>query len=288
MNFKSNTVQTTKVIVTPDLAKQMLETSPGNRRLRAWHIDMLAALQQRGEWKLTHQGAAFDWNGALRDAHHRLHACVKSGITVQMLVTTGLDPAAFDAVDQGINRSLSDVTGIDKRVAEPLRLGTSFARKSTRVTPTQVQEIAAGGLLDALTNLVDYCGSTRRYYSTAPIKLAASATIMNGGDSNFVLGQYRALCVLDFDAMTQCSKALVRQVDSSKVKSNDVRESVARGLRVFDVSRADISKIQVSTADVAASVEMVSALLLESIGEGRTKTSKRFTLQIPNRFALAA
>lgn len=288
MNFKSNTVQTTKVNVTPDLAKLMLETSPGNRRLRAWHIDMLAALQQRGEWKLTHQGAAFDWNGALRDAHHRLHACVKSGITVQMLVTTGLDPAAFDAVDQGINRSLSDVTGIDKRVAEPLRLGTSLARKSTRVTPTQVQEIAAGGLLDALTNLVDYCGSTRRYYSTAPIKLAASATIMNGGDSNFVFGQYRALCVLDFDAMTQCSKALVRQVDSSKVKSNDVRESVARGLRVFDVNRADISKIQVSTADVAASVEMVSALLLESIGEGRPKTSKRFALQIPNRFALAA
>jgi hypothetical protein len=278
MNFKTNIVQTIKVNVTPELAKQMLETSPGNRRLRSWHIDMLAALQQRGEWKLTHQGAAFDWTGSLRDAHHRLHACVKSGITVPMLVTTGLDPASFDAVDQGVNRSLSDVTGIDKRVAEPLRLGTSFARKTSRVTSTQVQEIAAGGLLDALTNLVEYCGSSKRYYSTAPLKLAAAATIMNGGDSNFVLEQYRALCLLDFDALTQCSKALVRQVESTKTKSSDVREAMARGLRVFDVGRSGITKIQVSSADIASAVEMVSTLLLESIGEGRPKSSKKFSI----------
>lgn len=276
MNFKTKIVQTIKINVTPELAKQMLETSIGNRKLRVWHVDMLAALQQRGEWKLTHQGAAFDSNGALRDAHHRLYACVKSGITVPMLVTTGLDPASFDAVDQGINRTLSDITGIEARVAEPLRLGTSYARKTTRVTSIQVQEIASGGLLTVLTNLVAYSGAAKRFYSTAPMKLAAAATIMNGGDSNFVMTQYRALCTLDFDAMSQCAKALVRQVESTKARSNEHRETTARGLRVFDVNRANISKIQVSEADISSSIEMVSTLLLESIGEGRPKSSKLF------------
>ena len=276
MNFKTKIVQTIKINVTPELAKQMLGTSIGNRKLRVWHVDMLAALQQRGEWKLTHQGAAFDSNGALRDAHHRLHACIKSGITVPMLVTTGLDPASFDAVDQGINRTLSDITGIESRVAEPLRLGTSYARKTTRVTSTQVQEIASGGLLTALTNLVAYSGAAKRFYSTAPMKLAAAATIMNGGDSNFVMTQYRALCTLNFDAMSQCAKALVRQVESSKARSNEHRETTARGLRVFDINRANISKIQVSEADISASIEMVSTLLLESIGEGRPKSLKLF------------
>ncbi len=275
MNFKSSTVKTFELEVTPALATQMLATSAGNRQIRSWHVDMLAAAQRRGEWKLTHQGAAFDWNGALRDAHHRLMACAQSGVTISMLVTVGLDPAAFDAVDQGVNRNLSDLTGWDKRVAEPLRLATIIARGATRVTTPQVQEIAAGGVAAALTSLVEYCGSARRYYSAAPMRLAAAATIMNGGDSTFVLGQYRALCLLAFDEMTQCSKGLVRQVDSLKARAGQTREALARGLRVFDAERADLSKIQVSEADIAAAVEMVRTLLLESVGEGRPKATKR-------------
>jgi hypothetical protein len=275
MDFRSSTVKTFELQVTPALAKQMLATSAGNRKIRGWHVDILSALQRRGEWKMTHQGAAFDWNGALRDAHHRLLACVQSGVTISMLVTVGLDPSVFDAVDQGVNRSLSDLTGWDKRVAEPLRLGTQIARSNGRVTVPQVQEIADGGLAQALTHLVEYCGSARRYYSAAPMRLAAAATIMNGGDSAFVLGQYRALCTLDFDQMTQCSKGLVRQVDSLKARAGDTREALARGFRVFDVERADLSKIQVSEADAAAAVEMVRTLLLESVGEGRPKATKR-------------
>jgi hypothetical protein len=275
MSFKSRTVKTFELDVTPAMATQMLATSAGNRQIRRWHVDMLAAAQRSGEWKLTHQGAAFDWNGVLRDAHHRLMACEQSGVTISMLVTVGLDPAAFDAVDQGVNRNLSDITGWDRRVAEPLRLATSIARCTNRVTAPQVQEIASGGLADALTNLVQYCGSSRRYYSSAPMRLAAAATIMNGGDSTFVLGQYRSLCLLAFDEMTQCSKALVRQVDSLKANAGNTREALARGLRVFDEERSGLSKIQVSEACVAAAVEMVRTLLLESVGEGRPKATKR-------------
>ncbi len=275
MIYKIGSIKTIEMDVTPHVATEMLATSAGNRQIRRWHVDMLAAAMHRGEWKLTHQGVAFDWNGALRDAHHRLMACAQSGVTVRMLVTLGLDPSAFDAVDQGVNRTLTDIKGWDKRIAEPLRLAASIARGNSRVTPQQVHEVAEGGLEKALTGLIEYCGSARRFYASAPMRLAAAATIMNGGDSAFVLRQYRALCLLKFDEMTQCSKALVRQVDSLKVRAGQTRESLTRGLKVFDSARADISKIQVTEADIAGSVEMVRAMILASVGEGRPKDSAR-------------
>lgn len=281
-DLKSSVIRTFARVIRPEDAKAMLATSVGNRKIRAWHVNMLAAAQKRGEWRLTHQGIAFDCNGALRDGHHRLTACVQSGVAISTTVTVGLAPDACDVMDQGIIRNVSDVTGWDKRIAEPIRLATHIARSNPKVTIDQIRQVADGGIGDVVTALVEYCGSARRFYSSAAMKLAAAATIMNGGRLEFVLGQYRALCVLDFDAMTQCSKALVRQVDSFKARATEVNESLARGLRVFDEDRASLTKVQVSEADKAASVEMVRMLLLQSIGEAPQKPHRRVAARPSN------
>lgn len=275
INFKSPTVNMFVLDVTPTLAVQMLATSPGNRAIRHWYIDMMACAQQRGEWRLTHQGPAFDVTGALRDGHHRLMACVQSGVTISMPVTVGLQPEVFDAVDRGINRTLVDLTGWDKRVAEPLRLATEIVRAVSRVTPQQVKDIAAGGLADAIAGVIEHCGTSRRYYASSAMRLAAAISIMSGTNSKFVLRQYRALCLLDFDEMTPLAKALVRQVDSSKVSSSNTRETLTRGMRVFDSGRASLSRVQVTAADVAETIKMMRALLLDSIGEVRYVESNR-------------
>lgn len=275
MKLKSDTVETFSVQVTPAMAAAMLATSIGNRRLRMWHVDALAACMLRGEWKVTHQGLAFDRNGALRDGHHRLRACQQSGLTLPFRVTLGLPPDATDVMDTGVLRNLSDLTGWDKRVAEPLRFGTMLARGTNRVTVAQVHEIAEGGLLQAITTLVEYCGSARRYFSSAPVRLAAAITLMTNDDAAFVLKQYRALCLLDFDQMTSSAKALVRQVESSKTVTTDTRDTLVRALRVFDPDRAHVTKIQISEADVKAATALVRAVLLDSIGEGEAKKPER-------------
>jgi hypothetical protein len=286
MNFKSNTLQTFDAQVTPAMAADMLAASAGNRHMRMWHVDMLAAAMVRGEWKVTHQGVAFDSNGALIDGHHRLRACQQSGLTVPFRVTVGLPPEAVNVMDTGVLRNLADLTGWDKRVAEPLRYGTTIARGDQRVTAAQVREIAAGGLFDSLTTLIEYCGSARRYFSNAPVKLAAAVTLMNRDDAAFVLKQYRALCLLDFDQMTPSAKALVRQVDSSKIFSGSTgqRDMLARALRVFDSERANVTKIQVNEADVKAGIELVRTVLLNSIGEGRPKTARRVSVSLRDRY----
>lgn len=275
MKLKSDTVETFSVQVTPAMAADMLATSIGNRRLRMWHVDALAACMLRGEWKVTHQGLAFDRNGALRDGHHRLRACQQSGLTLPFRVTLGLPPDVTDVMDTGVLRNLSDLTGWDKRVAEPLRFGTMIARGDNRVTVAQVHEVAEGGLMQAITTLVEYCGSARRYFSSAPVRLAAAITLMTNDDAAFVLKQYRALCLLDFDQMTSSAKALVRQVESSKTATTDTRDTLARALRVFDPDRAHLTKIQISDADVKAATALVKAVLLDSIGEGTAKKPER-------------
>jgi hypothetical protein len=99
------------------------------------------------------------------------------------------------------------------------------------------------------------------------MKLAACITIMNGGDADFVLHQYRAMCCLDFDAMSKSAQALVRQVDSGKTRASDTREVLARGFRVFDKDRHGVSKIQISDADMDAAVELVRSVLRNSVCE---------------------
>jgi hypothetical protein len=86
--------------------------------------------------------------------------------------------------------------------------------------------------------------------------------------------------------MTPSAKALVRQVDSSKIFSGSTgqRDMLARALRVFDSERANVTKIQVNEADVKAGIELVRTVLLNSIGEGRPKTARRVSVSLRDRY----
>lgn len=100
----------TKIMsVTPELAAQWLGHNQGNRVIRPARVAAMVADMQAGKWKLTHQGVAFDQDGNLLDGQHRLTAIVKSGVTVDMLVTTGMDREdTLMAMDSGKSRTAID------------------------------------------------------------------------------------------------------------------------------------------------------------------------------------
>jgi len=267
MKFTRQKAEATVMDIAPALAKEMLETSPGNRRLRGWYVDVLAAAMKRGEWRVTSQGIGFDVHGRLRDAHHRLTACVQSGVSFQSVVVFGLRTDAYEVTDTGMVRTYADRLDEDRAVADVLRLGCQIALCVSKPTIDQMRPIVDAGIGDAARSLIEFCGSKRKYYATAPMKLAACITIMNGGNADFVLQQYRAICSLDFDAMSKSAQALVRQVDSGKTRGFDTREVLARGFRVFDKDRHGVSRIQISDADIDAAVELVRSVLRNSVGE---------------------
>jgi hypothetical protein len=253
------------MVISPEMAKQMLSTSVGNRKLRGWYVNLIAAAMKRGEWRVTSQGIGFDVSGALRDAHHRLHACVQSGVSFPSVVVFGLPKDAYEVIDTGILRTYADRLNEDRAVADVLRLGCQYILGTAKPTIDQMRPIVSGGLGDAVRALIESCGSRRKYYATAPMKLAACVTIMNGGNSEFVMDQYSALCLLNYDRMSPAAQALVRQVDSGKTKGYDTREVLARGFRVFDKDRSGVTRIQISNADIDAAVELVRSVIRNSI-----------------------
>lgn len=101
--------------ITPRTAKNWMAANTHNRNLREATVAAYARDMKSGNWLSTHQGIAFASDGTLLDGQHRLAAIIESGVTVRMLVTSGLPAKAEgkllttqDAMDRGAGRSLAD------------------------------------------------------------------------------------------------------------------------------------------------------------------------------------
>lgn len=102
--------------VGPVKAQEYLDLCLVNRRYRQTWVDQLARMISDGDWKLTHQGIAFNCDGTLKDGRHRLLAIIKSGMTVPIMVTRGLPDDAMEVIDTGRPRTDADamqIQGID-------------------------------------------------------------------------------------------------------------------------------------------------------------------------------
>jgi hypothetical protein len=288
MNFKyrRNKPEATVMEITPDIAQEMLATSPGNRTLRNWYVNLLAAAMKRGEWRVTSQGIGFDINGHLRDAHHRLHACIRADTSFLSVIVMGMPVNAYEVTDTGMIRSYADRLNMNRNVSEVLRLACVMALNNTRPTLDEMRPIINAGLADAAESLNKFCTSRRKYYSSAPVRLAACVTILNGGNPDFVMQQFRAMNTLDYESMTKCTQSLARQVDSGKLWAGNSPDTLARALVVFDEARKDITKIQISDASIDASVEFVRSVLNQSVELDQSRKPARrpvaFTLSQPS------
>ena len=100
--------------VTPDMAKEFLETSKVNPRFgdtkkyNKTVVSKYAADMKAGRWKLTHQGIAFNENGELIDGHNRLTAVILSGASVPMYVTYNA-PNESVIIDRGWLRTTAQI-----------------------------------------------------------------------------------------------------------------------------------------------------------------------------------
>lgn len=243
-----------KINVSPELARWLLKRSNGNQvrigangGIKPSHLKIVKGIIDRGEWKATHQGGAIDWNGMLFDGHHRLVAIAEQSETLPMWFKIGCDPAENMAVDQGAVRTTADVLQIDKKEAEMLRLASfiHIGRKN-KPTPAQIEDFSARiPLVQKHRMLLAACGTTKRFFTSAPFRLAACAQLLETSNESYVLQQWRALILCDFDSMSNCSKALTRQFAEGKLRSGHTYDSIARGLVVFDESKSSNSKIQI-------------------------------------------
>ena len=96
--------------ITPDMAMALLESNNfANRPVSQDRVSEYAEMMQNGRWALNGETLIFGTNGELLNGQHRLWAIVESGMTVQILVVRGVDPAVFHTIDTGMKRSRAQV-----------------------------------------------------------------------------------------------------------------------------------------------------------------------------------
>lgn len=98
--------------ITPKQAEKYLGFNTSNRPLRKRLVSQYAKDMAAGNWKLTHQGLAFNCDGTLLDGQHRLAAIAQSGVTIQMLVARGVDSKSQLVMDDHAKRSAGDALSL--------------------------------------------------------------------------------------------------------------------------------------------------------------------------------
>lgn len=96
------------MFVTPEMAKKFLEKNTLNRRVKDNALHRLIMQMRLRQYRITHQGLAFDVNGTLADGQHRLRAIIASNTGVWLLVTYNLSVHARAAIDSGALRTVAD------------------------------------------------------------------------------------------------------------------------------------------------------------------------------------
>ena len=264
--MKETKQKTEVVLVSNEMASSWLLRNTSNRPVRRSAVANFHNLYKRGEWKLTHQGIAFDVNGILVDGQHRLIFIseLPDGVQIPISVTTNVSGDTFGVIDVGVRRTPSDELGISIQLSAAAATVAQIFNGNQRIALT----------LPYLSKFVDfcqpyhdelnsYCGAQAKTWSAAPVRVAAMIQMARGHNKEFVMSSYRSLVLADFSVMTPTAQALFRQQMSGKATSARGLDLFCRALRVFDSLAPSVNRVQV--ASVTEVTNDVRAFLMTQI-----------------------
>ncbi len=240
-------MRTEIINVTPQMASDWLKKNTENRPLRRTVVSHFKEAIIRGEYVASHQGIAFAEDGTLLDGQHRLTAIseLRDG-SFPMVVTFDVPKKAFLLMDIGIKRTAADCLKIDKRVVEVARLAASMCGGSkSGITPTIL--IPFVQVIENIhESLIRFCSSSVRGWSSAPVRLAAVVSILNGADPDYVKQVYRALVLIDFESMPTIAQSLYRAQINGSLRIHGDLDTMSRCLKVFDYKKSGLTVVRSS------------------------------------------
>lgn len=167
--------------ITPKQAQKYLQFNTNNRHLRKTLVSQYAKDMALGNWKLTHQGVAFNCDGTLLDGQHRLAAIVESGVTVQMLVARGVDSRNQLVMDDHAKRSAGDALSLARNekitqshvavMRAAVELSGAGNRRHQRLTKQQLDDIV-DVFRPAMEFIEAKMPNNERGVTSAPVKAA--------------------------------------------------------------------------------------------------------------------
>ncbi|MCI1868522.1 hypothetical protein [Bifidobacterium crudilactis] len=118
------------VQLTPKMANELLARNTHNRNVSQARVDVWTEAMKRGEWRMNGEAIKISGDGTILDGQHRLYAVVKSGVTIPILIITGLPRQSQETMDTGKSRKLADVLTLrgEKNTALLAAVVTGLAR----------------------------------------------------------------------------------------------------------------------------------------------------------------
>ncbi|WP_257264502.1 ParB/RepB/Spo0J family partition protein [Endozoicomonas sp. ONNA2] len=116
MNSVTHSDQSTRLLMTPEMAENILEERNGrNRKISKELVRRISRDIKNDRWIFNGQPIIFDDEGHLIDGQHRLTAIARSGKAVETLVVSGIeDKKAFHTIDHGKPRTFGCNLSADK------------------------------------------------------------------------------------------------------------------------------------------------------------------------------
>jgi hypothetical protein len=240
-------MKTQILTVTKELADKMLESNTTNREVRPANVEKYVKILKAGEWKLTHQGIAFDTDGKLVDGQHRLMAISQTGIEATMMVTHGVDPETFMVLDQGARRNAADILHLNPRVAEVINLAARVLTHEQSPSPASLKKMEAA-IRPIVERLMAKCNLNAIFFSSAAMKLGAVSRVLLGEDEDYVFNLYAQLCRSEVDQLPPVAAALVKAHLQGRTSAVNKNQTMAQALYVFTRSNANFKQLRIDTA----------------------------------------
>jgi hypothetical protein len=100
------------LVIGPEEAEELLNLNNKNRPLADGFIAQYARDMKDGLWSLNGEALIFSTDGRLLNGQHRLHAVIRSGSVIEVAAIYGIHEDAFDTMDAGKKRGVSDLLGM--------------------------------------------------------------------------------------------------------------------------------------------------------------------------------
>lgn len=148
---KLNDLADLKSVVTPEFAKYILSScNSENRKKKQNGITQIQRELELGRWKVTHNGVLL-WQDEfgdfwLFDGQHRLEAILRSNKPAEMVVYVTRDKDVFKVIDQGINRSLTDILKLPANVTSTAKSFLRFTNWGLRHSVGEVEQVLNSNL----------------------------------------------------------------------------------------------------------------------------------------------
>lgn len=131
--METNKIYTKNVLVTPEYAKRLLEKNISNRPLTKRIVDWYAYQMEIGQWTLSGQTMSISERGELLDGQHRLHAIIKSGVSLWFTIAYNVPSSSFINYDNLKSRSAKDALAVEK-IPNALAMATMIAAYNSIIT----------------------------------------------------------------------------------------------------------------------------------------------------------